>query len=370
MDVTGDRSRGSRPRGLAVVELVRLAVVLGLTAAGYAIAIDVAGVFVDEPDTDLTLLVGAVLGALVGYVLGGIVGRGFVTGVDVAEERLRRVEAAVLVSSVLGAVFGALVGLVVLWPVLFLPYELVLVPVAMVILAILAYVGGRLGAARGGDLLRYLGARGRLEVTSPARGGGVKIADTSALIDGRIVDIARAGFLDGTLVVPRFVLAEMQRLADTEEPRRRSAGRRGLDTLRALQEEHVISVEISDDDVPAVEDVDAKLAALSRQRRAALITVDANLARVAEIAGTRVLNLHSLAEALRPPVLPGERIIVTIAKTGREESQGVGYLPDGTMVVVERASEHVGEKVTAEVASLLQTRNGRMVFANVVDDPA
>lgn len=370
METTPERSARGRPRGLAVVELVRLAVVLGLTAVGYSTALQIASLVVEQPDEDLTRLVGTVLGALVGYVLGGIVGRGFVTGVDVAEERLRRVEAAVLVSTVLGSVTGALAGLIVLWPVLILPYKLVLVPVAMVILAVLAYVGGRLGAARGGDLLRYVGARGRLEVTSPSRGGGVKVADTSALIDGRIIDIARAGFLEGTLVVPRFVLAEMQRLADTEDPRRRTAGRRGLDTLRSLQEEHLLSIEISDEDVPTVEDVDAKLAALSRQLRAALITVDANLARVAEIAGTRVLNLHSLAEALRPPVLPGERIIVTIAKSGREEGQGVGYLPDGTMVVVEHAAGEIGEKVTAEVASLLQTRNGRMVFANLVDDLA
>lgn len=348
------------------MELVRLGVVLSLTAVGFSVGPSFGDLLLDGADASQTRLLSTVLGALVGYVVGGIAGRGFVAGVDVAEARLRRIEAAVFISAVLGAALAGLVSFLLLWPVLLLPNKLVTVPVAMAVVAVVAYFGGRLGAARGGDLLRYVGARGRFHVAAPSRGGGTKLVDTSALVDGRIVDVARAGFVDGTLVIPRFVLDELQRLADTEDPRRRNAGRRGLDTLRVLSE--VTAVEVTDEDVPAFEDVDAKLAALARERQAALITVDANLARVAEISGTRVLNLHSLAEALRPPVLPGERVVVSIAKEGREAGQGVGYLPDGTMVVVERAGHRVGEKVAAEVASLLQTRNGRMVFASIVED--
>lgn len=363
------RSRPERRRfttgSSPVVELVRLLVVLLLTAVGYSVGPTAASAFDADPVT--ARLVTSVLGALVGYVIGGVTGRGFLTGVDRAEERLRRVEATVLIASILGATFAGVLGLLVLGPVLVLPARAVTVPLAVAAVAVLVYVGARLGAARGGDLLRFLGARGRIEVTSPSRGGGVKLVDTSALIDGRTIDVVRGGFLEGTLVVPRFVIDELQGLADSGDTRRRNAGRRGLDTLQMLQDEQMIALEITGDDAPSFQDVDAKLAALARERGAALLTVDSNLARAAEVGGVRVLNLHVLAEALRPPVIPGERISLSIVKEGTEEAQGVGYLPDGTMVVVERASDRVGEKIAAEVTSLLQTRNGRMVFASAVD---
>lgn len=345
-----------------VVELVRLLVVLLLTAVGYALGPSAASAFEADPVT--ARLITSVLGALFGYVLGGITGRGFLTGVDRAEERLRRIEAAVLIAAILGATFAGALGLLVLGPVLVLPARSVTVPIAVAVVAVLVYVGARLGAARGGDLLRFLGARGRIQVTSPSRGEGVKLVDTSALIDGRPLEVVRGGFLEGTLVVPRFVIDELQGLADSQDARRRNAGRRGLDTLQMLQDEQMIAVEVTDDDPRDFQDVDAKLAALARERNAALLTVDSNLARAAEVGGVRVLNLHVLAEALRPPVIPGERISLRIVKEGTEEDQGVGYLPDGTMVVVERAADHIGDKVTAEVSSLLQTRNGRMVFAS------
>ncbi|MBW3562386.1 MAG: PIN/TRAM domain-containing protein [Actinobacteria bacterium] len=347
-----------------VVELVRLLVVLLLTAVGYSLGPTAASLFEADPVT--ARLVTSVLGALIGYVLGGVTGRGFVTGVDRAEERLRRIEAAVLIAAILGATFAGALGLLILGPVLVLPARSVTVPVAVAIVAVLVYMGARLGAARGGDLLRFVGARGRIQVTSPSRGEGVKLVDTSVLIDGRIIEVVRGGFLEGTLVVPRFVIDEMQGLADSEDGRRRNAGRRGLDTLQMLQDEQMIAVEVTDDDDRRFQEVDAKLASLARERNAALMTVDSNLARAAEVGGVRVLNLHALAEAVRPPVIPGERISLRIVKEGTEEAQGVGYLPDGTMIVVERAADHVGDKIVAEVTSLLQTRNGRMAFANAV----
>lgn len=347
-----------------VVELVRLLVVLLLTAVGYSLGPMAASLFEADPVT--ARLVTSVLGALIGYVLGGVTGRGFVTGVDRAEERLRRIEAAVLIAAILGATFAGALGLLILGPVLVLPARSVTVPVAVAIVAVLVYMGARLGAARGGDLLRFVGARGRIQVTSPSRGEGVKLVDTSVLIDGRIIEVVRGGFLEGTLVVPRFVIDEMQGLADSEDGRRRNAGRRGLDTLQMLQDEQMIAVEVTDDDDRRFQEVDAKLASLARERNVALMTVDSNLARAAEVGGVRVLNLHALAEAVRPPVIPGERISLRIVKEGTEEAQGVGYLPDGTMIVVERAADHVGDKIVAEVTSLLQTRNGRMAFANAV----
>jgi len=351
--------------GYAFVEILRLIIVILLTAGGFAIGPTIAPRFDTEPET--TRLVCSVLGALLGYLLGGVIGRSVVRGVASAEERMARVDATELVTALIGSTLMALFGMAVLWPVLLLPNKEFTVPFAMAVLASLMYAGGRFGAARGGDFLRFLGVRGRIEVSSPSKGQGAKIVDTSALIDGRLAEVARAGFLEGTLVIPRFVLVELQGIADAEDPRRRNAGRRGLDTLRVLQEDRVVAIEVTDDEAPLVADVDGKLAAIARERNAHLITVDSNLARVAEISGVQVLNLHALADSLRPPVSPGERLTVVISKVGREAGQGVGYLPDGTMVVVERAAPSVGASVTAEVTSLMQTRNGRMVFAGIVD---
>ena len=349
--------------GLAVVELVRLAIVVLLTAIGFAIGPAVDAI-VGRGDPVSTRLLTSVLGALFGYLAGGALGRSVVRGVNVAQERLQRIDAAVLISAGIGATLGALLGAGLLLPILFLPAREFTVPIAALVVLVLGYFGGRLGAARGGDLSRFVGVRGRLQVTSPSRGGGTKIVDTSALMDGRLVDVARAGFLEGTLVVPKFVLLEMQSMADVENPHRRAAARRGMDALKMMQDEGVVGVEISEEDVPAVHEVDAKLASLARARQAALVTVDANLARVAEISGVKVLNLHALADSLRPPVLPGERIRLRIIKEGREPGQGVGYLADGTMVVVERAADAVGDEVDADVTSIMHSRQGRMLFAN------
>lgn len=350
------------------VELVRLAVVVLLTAAGFALGPPIDDL-VGRSDPESTRLLSSVMGALVGYIAGGIGGRSLVRGVDRAQQQLQRFDAAVLISALIGGALGGSLGLALLWPVLLLPGKQYSVPAAMVVTLTLIYGGGRIGLARAGDLLRFVGARGRLQVTSPSRGGGTKLADTSALIDGRVVEVARGGFLEGTLVVPRFVLHELQSLADVEDRRRRDAGRRGLETLSVIQDEGLVAVEVTDDDAPGVTEVDAKLVALCRERGAALLTVDANLARVAEVSGVRILNLHELAEALRPPVVPGDHLRVQILKPGREKGQGVGYLPDGTMVVVERAQPDVGGWVDADVTSIMQTRQGRMLFATRRPDP-
>ncbi|MBW3621193.1 MAG: hypothetical protein KY461_13190 [Actinobacteria bacterium] len=352
---------------LVIVELVRLAVVLVLTALGFGIGPAAAGI-IDDGDPDRTKLLTSVLGALLGYLLGGVLGRQVIRGVDRAQDRLSRIDSALLVSAVIGGTLAAALGVVLAAPLLFLPSRIVAIPTALAVVATLAYAGGRLGAARGGDFSRYIGVRGRLEVKSPSRGGGTKLLDSSALIDGRLVEVARAGFLEGTLVVPVFVLHEVQAMADSEDRRRRALARRGLDALKTLQEEGLVAVEISEEDVPQHREVDAKLAALCRKRQAAMVTVDGNLARVAEISGVRVLNLHALADSLRPPVIPGDRIDLRLVKTGTEPGQGVGYLADGTMVVVEQGGDLVGSGVTADVTSIMQNRQGRMLFATLADE--
>lgn len=360
------RRQGNRG-GQIFVELVRLAIVILVTGIGFATS-PLVDQLLELGDPERTRLLSSLIGALIGYLIGGVGGRQIIRGVDEAQQRLQRIDAAVLISTALGAALGGALGVMLTWPALLLPVKQFTLPAAMVVLLTLVYGGGRVGLARGGDLLRFVGARGRLQVSTPSRGGGTKLVDTSALVDGRMVEVARAGFLEGTLVVPRFVLEELQSLADSEQRSRRRRGRRGLDTLTVLQDEGVVGVEVTDEDVAGMSDVDARLAHICRQRQAALVTVDANLARVAEISGVRTLNLHTLADALRAPVLPGDRVRIEITREGREEGQGVGYLPDATMVVVEQAAGQVGSWVSADVTSVMQTRQGRMLFASLAEE--
>jgi uncharacterized protein YacL len=349
-----------------VAELLRLGIVLLLTAGGYALGPAVDDLF-QLDSVEATRLVTSVLGALTGYVTGGIAGRAVVRQVDTAAARLDQVTSAQLVAAALGGAVGGLAGLPVLLPLLLLPYQGFTIPLALLIILALGYAGARLGALRGADLGRFIGLRGRLEVTAPSRGRGVKLVDTSSLVDGRLVEVARSGFLEGLLVVPRFVLDELQRLADSSDAQVRRRGRRGLDLLRVLQDEALVGVEITDEDRPDVTEVDAKLAAIARERKAQLITGDGALARVAEISGVRVLNLHTLAEAVRPPVLPGDQLTVRLVKAGRERGQAVAYLDDGTMVVVDEAAGGIGTDVAVDVTSIVTGRQGRMLFGVLRD---
>ena len=191
----------------------------------------------------------------------------------------------------------------------------------------------------------------------------LKIIDTSSIIDGRIVDVIDAHFLDGKLLIPRFILSELQNIADSSDPLRRVKGRRGLEVLDKIIQHANIPTQVTEDDVPNVKAVDEKLIRLCQQKGAALITTDYNLSRVAALQSVRVLNVNQLANAVRAMFLPGERLSLHIAKEGRESGQGLAYLEDGTMVVVEDAEDLVGETVDVVVTSHLQTNMGRMIFA-------
>ena len=208
-------------------------------------------------------------------------------------------------------------------------------------------------------------------VRRPSRGsedGGRRgdphiVVDTSAIIDGRIADIVESGFLYGTLIVPRFVLEELQKIADSPDTLRRNRGRRGLEILARMQKGSSTPVVIIDDAVPEVADVDAKLVELARRYSRAVLTNDFNLNRVAELQGVRVMNINSLANAVKPAVLPGEELRVRVIQEGKEAGQGVGFLDDGTMIVVEGGARHIDKDLDVSVTRVLQTVAGRMIFA-------
>ena len=196
----------------------------------------------------------------------------------------------------------------------------------------------------------------------------LKILDTSVIIDGRILEICQTKFIEGTLVIPRFVLNELQHIADSTEPLRRNKGRRGFDILRALQNNPAIVVEITEEEVPHLPEVDAKLVHLAQKQDATIITNDLNLNKVAELQSVKVLNINELSNAVRPVVIAGEVIQVLLLKEGKEPNQGVGYLDDGTMVIVEEGKPYIGQTLNVEVTQMLRTSAGQMIFTRIKED--
>jgi uncharacterized protein YacL len=196
----------------------------------------------------------------------------------------------------------------------------------------------------------------------------LKILDTSVIIDGRIADVAETGFLGGTLIIPQFILRELQQVADSPDSSKRQRGRRGLDMLNRLQNNSTLDIQIVETDFPAVREVDLKLIELGKQLDAVIVTNDFNLNKVSQLRGVNVLNINELANALKPVVLPGEAMKVFILKEGKEYNQGVAYLDDGTMVVVDNARRLIGKNAEIAVTSVLQTTAGKMIFGRLWDE--
>jgi len=206
------------------------------------------------------------------------------------------------------------------------------------------------------------------KIKSSASGSKPNVLDTSVIIDGRIADILSSGFLDGIIVIPRFVLNELQLVADSENPLKRTRGRRGLDILNTIRNSSLRDVEIDETDFPKIPTVDEKLLMLSKERNGNLVTNDYNLNKVAELYGVTVLNVNDLANSLKAIVLPGETMFAKIVKRGKERGQGVAYLDDGTMIVVEGGQSNMNQEITVMVSSVLQTNAGRMIFAKIPDE--
>jgi uncharacterized protein YacL len=335
-----------------LVEIVRFVLVGLFTAGGWQLA----------EASDLEggrLLLAVVLGSLVGYVLGGVFGRRAMVAVSAVEQEFQRMPASELLAGVLGLILGLLIAILVSLLAFRFPLT-VAYPTAALVSVVLAYVGYRVGRAKRDELFGLFGLKTR---SFGVRAGEVNVLDTSALIDGRIREVVDAGFVGGTLMVHRGVLSELRAIADSGEPSRAARGRRGLDILRELQRHPAVEVVLVG--VEDVGEVDTALVRLARERGAALVTGDTNLVKVAEALDVPTRSMAALAEAVRTPVVPGEEVTVRVTKEGREEGQGVGFLEDGTMVVVERGADLVGADVNAVVTNVLQTTSGRMVFARL-----
>ena len=348
--VADDRER--LPRG-RLVEFVRLIFVLLFTVAGYSI-----GTAVGEGNRVQTTLV-VVLGSATGFVLGGVFGRQTATAVRTLETELRRVPAAEVVAGMAGLLTGLAIATLLSIPIFRLPPLTAWTTVAFIYVT-LAYVGFRVGKAKSDELFGLIGLKPR---ASGVARGEVSVIDTSALIDGRVVDLVMSGFLSGDLLIHTGVLRELQAVADSSDPKRRGRGRHGLDALGQLKRAATVNVHLVEED--GVPDVDAALVALARDRGASLITADHNLAKIAQALSVPAPSLNALAEVFRVPVTPGDLLPIELVKPGREHGQAVGYLDDGTMVVVESAHEEIGREVEVVARNVIRTATGRMVFANL-----
>lgn len=298
------------------------------------------------------------LGAGIGGVFGGI----FLA----MEKVIRRIPLKVVIGGTFGLILGLFVARLIGGSFTSLQNPTVQVSVYLVLSCIFGYIGTVLGSIKFAELTTGWPLFGRVG----GKGAIPKILDTSVIIDGRIADVAEAGFIEGHLVIPEFVLQELQHIADSPDQLRKAKGRRGLEVLKKLQEIPHIDVRIDRQTIADGQDVDSKLISLAEKLHGKIITNDYNLAKVAELHGIRVLNMHNLAHAMRPQVLPGETLKLQILKEGREEGQGIAYLEDGTMVVVENAGKYLGREVEAAVTSVLQTPGGRMIFTTLknIDD--
>ncbi len=362
-------SRRRPPRTpYAVIEILRLLVVVFFAGAGYSTGASLGGDRAVLGALNGTAL-GLVLGSGLGYVLGGVLGRRTASAAELTRTRLHDVSADSLVAGGVGLIGGVMLGAGVAWPVFFLPQAYLAFPLFGFVVVVLGYVGSQVAVSKREGVLAMFGERAGRAPRALAAAALPQVLDTSVAVDGRVLDVVRAGFLHGDLLVPTPVLAELQGLADAGDDLRRARGRRGLEVLEALQRESGVDVAVLDLDVPGVSEVDAKLVRICLDRRAALLTLDTNLAKAASLAGVSVLNLHALSLAMRPSVAAGEDVTVLLLKPGREPGQCVGYLDDGSMVVVERSRNRLGDEIEVRVTSVLTTANGRMIFGRPADDP-
>jgi len=318
---------------------IRILFLLGSAGAGY-------GLFADK-------FVGAISFSIVALLVIGL------------EVGLRRVRLKAIIAGIVGLILGLTAANLMAYPLGFIGFsEPTTVIIRISLNLILGYLGMVVGLKKKDELV--LGPLGLVREKAGAKSGArSKILDTSVIIDGRIADLCETGFVEGALIIPRFILKELQDIADSSDSLKRNRGRRGLDILNRIEKQGNIQVKIYEKDFPEVREVDGKLVQLAKLVDGVLVTNDFNLNKVAKLQGVDVLNINELANALKPVVLPGEMMNVRVIKEGKEAGQGVAYLNDGTMVVIDNGRDCLGRTVPVSVTSVLQTTAGRMIFTQL-----
>ncbi len=292
------------------------------------------------------------------------------------EEALVKAPITEILFGSLGLIVGLIVAFLVMIPLKSINFQVLSTIIPIFVTLFLGYLGFQVGFKKREELINLfsiparLGSKDKKKQTSeiepiaeeyiPKK---LKILDTSVIIDGRIADICQTGFLEGTIVIPQFVLEELQHIADSSDVLKRNRGRRGLDILNKIRKELAINVEIYEGDFEEIQEVDSKLVKLAKLTSGVVVTNDFNLNKVCELQNVSVLNINDLANAVKPVVLPGEELSVQVIKDGKEHNQGIAYLDDGTMIVVEEGRDYIGKRIDVLVTSVLQTSAGRMIFA-------
>ena len=325
--------------------------------------------------TVIAYMIGVLLGFLLGYIISPFVLRLIWKAIERIEIGLSDFESQDLIVGTLGLLFGLIIANLIGLAFARLPIIGAYGPIVFSI--IFGYAGMSIAIRKRNDIISLmstlrLGKQNRdnavmIPTTGNAEFSG-KLLDTSSIIDGRIAEICSTGFLEGPLLVPVFVLEELQLIADSSDLLKRNKGRRGLDILKQMQEDNYVEVRIINDNFDDVQGVDSKLVRLGRKINAKVVTNDYNLNKAAALQGVVVLNINDLANALKPARIPGEQMEVLVVKSGKEENQGIAYLDDGTMIVVENGQKYIGTTVPVTVTSVLQTSAGRMIFVKVADE--
>ncbi|MPW27319.1 PIN domain-containing protein [Alkalibaculum sp. M08DMB] len=354
-----------------VVKITKWIFALLGTALGYQLTrtlLNIDGVnnyitsMIEMPYTLLIYVIGGILLGFVFYLLSPyFINLGIKIGL-IIEASISKLT----FNEILTSTFGLIIGLIIA-ALVSIPISRITSAISQILIVLIYIFFGYLGisiANKNADIFNVVLNRSPKDQKPKTKNIKLyKILDTSVIIDGRIFDICRTAFIEGTIVIPRFVLVELQYIADSSDSLKRNRGRRGLDILNKIQKELPIEVMISEKDFPDVQEVDAKLLKLAQEMKGKVVTNDYNLNKVAEFQGVEVLNINELANAVKPVVLPGEQMVVNVIKDGKESGQGVAYLDDGTMIVVENGKKYVSETIEVTVTSILQTAAGRMIFA-------
>jgi len=327
--------------------IIRAILLLTCSISGYAIA------YYNADPNSSYLIFKSIAGFIIGLIVALLVIK--------VEKEIRKVSLRIIIGGVVGMIIGLIIAFIMgfgLNMVSKIRENQQVVPwIYMLLTVIMGYLGLVLGSKKIEEFNFFL--------TGSNTETDQRLLDTSVIIDGRIADICDAGFMEGKLIIPRFVLNELQLVADSADSIKRSRGRRGLDVLNRMKKSSTVNIEIVEQDFPKIKGVDGKLVALAKEMNAKLLTNDYNLNKVAELQGVRVINVNELANAMKPVALPGEQMTVKIIREGKEQGQGVGYLDDGTMIIVDNAQKLLNMNVEVIVTSVLQTTAGRMIFSEL-----